>query len=287
MSVTLWSARKCDQLRQHPMFWGIEETVLVALLQALSIKWVRVKAGEPLWLAGHQNPGLWLLLSGQIRLEPAYHPSELGFQPGDQARLCLRKAGDVMGWDQLNRPEQPATQTAWAHQTTEAIFIPIQVFHDPHGLLDPGVTPKGAQQLLINFLHFQQKQIQALGRRLALLTYKNLPGKLAAFALQQREVVQPNDPKQAVVPERSTEAPRSNESLSVQSEGAAFDPVRFTWGMNQQALSEFLQSARPAISRELARWETNRWVSLDRKGGWILDEAALVALAKNRQRVVN
>lgn len=154
-----------------PLFCGMEEAGLSALLAFLAPRRACFRAGQLIFLAGYEEQEIGVVLAGAIEAERTT-------AEGDSLPITRMGPGGVFG-DVLAGSSTPSPVTVTAAVDCEVLF-----FSHSRLFADTPDAPAGRSALLRNLVASISDKYFSLSRRLDLLLIRSLRGRVVSFLTQ-------------------------------------------------------------------------------------------------------
>jgi CRP-like cAMP-binding protein len=227
-------------LARIPFFSGLGEDALERVATGTRMR--RFRRGEVIFHAGDPGDGLFILVSGEVKISL---PSETG----DEAIIATLHAGDVFGELAL-LDGAPRSATATALIATEAIVLPRDRFHD---LI---ATEPAVRDALLASL---AAELRRLTTHVEELHFLDMTGRLAARLVRLAE-----------------EASAAGSAGASPASGA----IRLRATLTQAELASMVGCTRQSVNKLLGQFADDGLVRLDREGMTVTDLPGLVAASR-------
>jgi CRP-like cAMP-binding protein len=232
-------------LARIPFFAGLDADALQRVASGARTR--RFRRGEVIFHAGDPGDGLFILISGEVKIAL---PSETG----DEAILATLGAGDVFGELAL-LDGAPRSATATARVAAETVVLPRDRFH---ALI--ASEPAVRDALLASIAG----ELRRLTTHVEELHFLDMTGRLAARLVRLAE-------------EARVAAPATGSSGSGGSEPGS---IRLRSSLTQAELASMVGCTRQSVNKLLGQFADDGLVRLDREGMTVTDLPGLVAASR-------
>jgi CRP-like cAMP-binding protein len=232
-------------LARIPFFAGLDADALQRVASGARTR--RFRRGEVIFHAGDPGDGLFILISGEVKIAL---PSETG----DEAILATLGAGDVFGELAL-LDGAPRSATATARVAAETVVLPRDRFH---ALIDS--EPAVRDALLASIAG----ELRRLTTHVEELHFLDMTGRLAARLVRLAE-------------EARVAAPATGSGGSGASEPGS---IRLRSSLTQAELASMVGCTRQSVNKLLGQFADDGLVRLDREGMTVTDLSGLVAASR-------
>lgn len=218
-------------LTQCPVFMGIPEKETEMLFKEIHVQLRTFVKGEIVVAAGQTVNNLFIILSGSVK-------GEMIDYSGKVIKIEDIEAPKPLASAFLFGKENKFPVTVTANTDGRMLVIPISEFLK---LLQMNV------QLLRNYLNSISTRAQFLSKKLRLLSFKSIKGKLAYYLLK--------------------EAGEDLHSIELKN--------------TQQQLADLFGVTRPSLARVYSEMQKDGWIKVDKKTITLLDKNRLNELLQN------
>jgi CRP/FNR family cyclic AMP-dependent transcriptional regulator len=232
-------------LARIPFFAGLDADALQRVASGARTR--RFRRGEVIFHAGDPGDGLFILISGEVKIAL---PSETG----DEAILATLGAGDVFGELAL-LDGAPRSATATARVAAETVVLPRDRFH---ALI--ASEPAVRDALLASIAG----ELRRLTTHVEELHFLDMTGRLAARLVRLAE-------------EARVAAPATGSSGSGGSEPGS---IRLRSSLTQAELASMVGCTRQSVNKLLGQFADDGLVRLDREGMTVTNLTGLVAASR-------